>query len=310
MPWRQQRQVVGRAHRGTGYASRSCTFGDMVVEEVPNWPPRPSVPQPESTGGPPHGGPPHLPGPWSRPRWPAGPAPSSGTGPGGDGGVPARAAWWAVPGALAAVVLGGVGASVGQAVSGSTTSPVADLLGEIGLWAAMFGTVVFVSRRYGRGLAQDFGLAVKRSDPLWGAVAMVCALVVVQVVLLAFSGTKFAGTNVQILTQQKGHEAGLVIVGILVAVGAPFFEELFFRGYLRVTLQRRFGAHRAIWIQALVFGLAHLGESATALGNVSVVVAMALVGVVLGYTAKLTGRLAAGMTAHCLFNLVAVVSVL
>jgi membrane protease YdiL (CAAX protease family) len=34
------------------------------------------------------------------------------------------------------------------------------------------------------------------------------------------------------------------------------------------------------------------------------------VGVVLGYTAKLTGRLGAGMLAHCLFNLLAVALVL
>jgi membrane protease YdiL (CAAX protease family) len=41
-----------------------------------------------------------------------------------------------------------------------------------------------------------------------------------------------------------------------------------------------------------------------------VVLAMMCVGVVLGYTAKFTGRLGAGMVAHCLFNLVAVVTVL
>ena len=43
---------------------------------------------------------------------------------------------------------------------------------------------------------------------------------------------------------------------------------------------------------------------------VTVVLALFLVGVVLGYTAKLTRRLGAGMLAHCLFNLVAVASVL
>ena len=39
------------------------------------------------------------------------------------------------------------------------------------------------------------------------------------------------------------------------------------------------------------------------------VLAMFTVGVVLGYTAMLTGRLGAGMVAHCLFNLVTVISV-
>ena len=128
-------------------------------------------------------------------------------------------------------------------------------------------------------------------------------------VLLVFSGTKFSGSNDQILTQQKGHEAGIVIVTLIVALGAPFFEELFFRGFLRTALQARFGRHGAVWLQAVFFGLAHAGEAGTALGNVSVVLAMFTVGVVLGYTAMLTGRLGAGMIAHCLFNLVAVASV-
>jgi membrane protease YdiL (CAAX protease family) len=212
-----------------------------------------------------------------------------------------------VPGAVAGIILAGVGASIGYSLTHSKTSAASDLLGEAGLWAAMLGTAIFVSRRYGSGsLAHDYGLAIKAKDLLWGLVALVCALVVVQGVLGVFAGTKFAGSNDEIITQQKGHELGLVVVALVVAVGAPFFEELFFRGFLRTTLRRRFGAHGSVWVQAAFFGLAHFGESATALGNVSVVLAMFGVGAVLGYTAKLTGRLGAGMVAHCLFNLLAV----
>lgn len=185
------------------------------------------------------------------------------------------------------------------------------LLSEIGLWAGMLGTVVFVSRRYGSAsLRRDFGLAIKPKDILWGAAAFATAMLVTEVILAVFAGTKFAGTNDQILTQQKGHAAGLVILTLVVELGAPFFEELFFRGFLRTALQARFGAHGAVWLQAAFFGLAHAGESKTAAGNVSVVLALFMVGVVLGYTARLTGRLGAGMLGHCLFNLVAVASVL
>jgi membrane protease YdiL (CAAX protease family) len=210
-----------------------------------------------------------------------------------------------------AVVLAGIGAGVGEAVTGSTTSATTDLLGEIGLWAAMLATVVFVSRRYGAGsLRRDFGLSAKPRDLLLGPLATASALVVAGAVLAGFSGTRFAGSNDELLTQQQGHKAGLIVVSLLVALGAPFFEELFFRGFLRVTLQARFGRHGAVWVQGGFFALAHLGEATTALGNVSVVLALFLVGVVLGYTAMLTRRLAAGMLAHCLFNLLAVVSVL
>ena len=223
----------------------------------------------------------------------------------------AGAAWWAAVGGLVGLVLGGIGAAIGQGITGSSTSALSDLLGEAGLWTAMLATVVLVSRRYGTGsLRRDFGLAIKRIDLLWGICAWVAALLVSALVLEIFSGTEFAGTNDQILTQQKGHEAGVVVVSLIVALGAPFFEELFFRGFLRTALQARFGGHGAVWLQAVFFGLAHTGEAGTTLGNVSVVLAMFLVGVVLGYTAKLTGRLGAGMIAHGLFNLVAVISVL
>jgi len=225
----------------------------------------------------------------------------------GEPGFPPGTAWWAVPGALVGIVLAGLGASIGYALTNSKTSSASDLLGEAGLWVAMLGTAVFVSRRFGTGsLARDYHLAIRPKDLVWGVIAVIGALIVVQGVLGAFAGTKFAGSNDEILTQQKGNSVGLVIVALLVALGAPFFEELFFRGFLRTTLQRRFGGHGAVWLQAVFFGMAHFGEAANSAGNVSVVLAMFGVGVVLGYTAKLTGRLGAGMLAHCLFNLLAV----
>jgi membrane protease YdiL (CAAX protease family) len=205
----------------------------------------------------------------------------------------------------------GAGAQTWWGPTGSSTRGLSDLLGEAGLWVAMLATVVFVSHRFGTSsLPRDFGLGITLKDPLWGVCAAITAFLGAGLVLENFSGTKFSGSNDQILTQQKGHEAGIVLVTVIVALGAPFFEELFFRGYLRTALQARFGRHGAVWLQALFFGLAHAGEASTALGNVSVVMAMVTVGVVLGYTAMLTGRLGAGMVAHCLFNLVAVISVL
>ncbi len=99
-----------------------------------------------------------------------------------------------------------------------------------------------------------------------------------------------------------------MLVTLIAAVGAPFFEELFFRGLLRTALAARFGRHGAVWGQAVLFGFAHYGE-AQGLGNVSVVLALILLGVVLGYTAMLTGRLGAGIVAHSLFNLTAAVTI-
>jgi hypothetical protein len=212
---------------------------------------------------------------------------------------------------LAGYAMAIVGATIGDALSGSASGPVTTLLSEMGLWTGMLGTVIFVSRRYGSSsLRRDFGLEIRGTDLFWGFAAVAAALIVSEIVVVVFAGTKFAGSNDQIISQQKGHEAGVVILTLIVELGAPFFEELFFRGFLRTALQERFGAGGAVWLQAGFFGFAHVGESKTAAGNVTVVLALFLVGVVLGYTAKLTRRLGAGMLAHCLFNLVAVASVL
>jgi membrane protease YdiL (CAAX protease family) len=61
--------------------------------------------------------------------------------------------------------------------------------------------------------------------------------------------------------------------------------------------------------QGMLFGLAHY-EPGNGLGNVSVILTIAALGIVLGYVALRTGRLGAGMIGHGLFNLVATIIVL
>lgn len=222
--------------------------------------------------------------------------------------IPARAAWWGLLGFLVAYVLAGIGEAIGEAVTGSSNSGLLDLFSEPGLWAGMLLTVIFVSRRYGTGsLPRDFGLKMRAKDPLWGLAAFATMFVAAEIVIVAFTGTRFAGSNTEILSGQKNNGVTYALVSVMVAVGAPFFEELFFRGFLRTALQARLGPHGAIFAQAAFFGLAHAGE-VSGWANVSVVAAMFALGVVLGYTARITGRLAPGMIAHCLFNLVAVIS--
>lgn len=306
------------------------------------WPPPGEWPPPfgpSSESPPPGGAARHLhqpvesgASPVSEAPWPPGP---SGQGPNSKRSLAQRsserpgqglspgAIWWLLPGVAAALVLSGLGAAVGEALTGRSNSAVTDVLGEAGLWAAMFATVSLASRHQGTSsLRADFGLASLRlKDLLPGLLAAVSALAVSEVVIESFAGTRFSGSNTQIITSQRGHEAGLVVVSVLVALGAPFFEELFFRGYLRLAIQRalerlfekrpapeRLAAHGGVWLQAVLFGLAHFGEASTTAGNVSVVLAMVLVGVVLGYTAHFTRRLGPGMLAHGAFNLLAVVS--
>ncbi len=104
-------------------------------------------------------------------------------------------------------------------------------------------------------------------------------------------------------TQLLGGISGarLVVIALLVCVGSPLVEEIFFRGLLLRSLLGRFaplgarlGPASAIVVTALVFGLVHF-EALQFLG-------LAGFGAVLCYLAYRTGRLGPSIVAHVAFN--------
>lgn len=224
--------------------------------------------------------------------------------------IPIRAALWALFGLLAGALVGEILAGGAVAFGATATGDVATLCGELGLWGGMAGAAIAVSRRFGTGsLRRDLGFSVGRRDAWPGVGAVAVALVVANILGVAFVNTRFHGSNTQLLSGQKHSGVGFAVITVIVAVGAPLFEELFFRGVLRNALRTRLGSTGAVWVQAGLFGLAHYQPS-IGLGNVSVMVVVASLGVVLGYTAQITRRLGPGIVAHGLFNAVQVVLVL
>lgn len=215
---------------------------------------------------------------------------------------PFAAVGLALGGAIIALFLiSGLLQEIGQLLfPGSTAMGI--LFGEVGLWCGLGGTCIVASRHFGtRSLVRDFGWRVRPVDLAYGVAAALACVLAASVIGAAFIGTKFAGSNTSIITNQKGNTVGVAIVTVIAAVGAPVFEELFFRGLLRQALASRLGVG-AIWVQALFFGLAHY-QVGLGLGNVSVMLGTAGIGVVLGYTTSLTGRLGADTIAHGMFNL-------
>ena len=97
---------------------------------------------------------------------------------------------------------------------------------------------------------------------------------------------------------------GLAYIGLLlsVAVGAPIVEELFFRGLLLRSLQKRFHNGLAVFLSAVAFGLAH-GSTLPVDAVVLVMVSLMAFGAVLAVLAIRTGRLGPGIVAHAAFNL-------
>jgi len=87
---------------------------------------------------------------------------------------------------------------------------------------------------------------------------------------------------------------------VLLAVGAPIVEELFFRGLLQRALLHRFGTVPSIVGSAVFFGLAHF--------EALQLPALVAFGIVLAVLAHRTGRLGPGMFAHGAFNAVTVLT--
>jgi membrane protease YdiL (CAAX protease family) len=95
--------------------------------------------------------------------------------------------------------------------------------------------------------------------------------------------------------------AGWIALVVVVCIGAPFIEELFFRGLVQTRLVGRLGAVPGIAITSALFGAAHLIGW---VGPITIVFAVAITGagLVFGLLRHLTGRLGPSIVAHCVLN--------
>lgn len=187
--------------------------------------------------------------------------------------------------------------------------------GLLGLWVGLAGSPVLASRLKGSGrLSIDFGLSIRplTDVPIGVAVGLASQLLLVPVLYLPLH------PFVRDLDQRLGQPArqltgsstgaGFVVIAVLVCVGAPLVEELYFRGLLLRSLDKRLASLGrvaapvlSVAVSAVAFGLAH-AQSLQLLGLVAL-------GVVLGAMAERFGRLGPGIVAHATFNTVAVVSI-
>src|SRR5579875_826012 len=111
------------------------------------------------------------------------------------------------------------------------------------------------------------------------------------------------------------HGWGFLVIALLTVLGAPFFEEILFRGLalralVRIlaprspaaTARRAAGVTAAVVVDGVLFGLAHWELYQFA--------GLAVFGILLAIVCYRTGRLGMNMVAHASFNLVAVLAVL
>ena len=101
----------------------------------------------------------------------------------------------------------------------------------------------------------------------------------------------------------------LVIAFISIALLAPFVEEFMFRGLLQNWLKSRFGVKKAILITALLFSFFHFSPS-QGVGNISIVGALFILALFLGFIYERQKSLVASFCLHSLFNILSMFNLL
>ena len=110
------------------------------------------------------------------------------------------------------------------------------------------------------------------------AVVGVITVSIAAVVLQAIDKSLLPGGRTDLTDPVNGGRVlGIVVVYLIACVGAPFFEELYFRGLVQGTLTARWGSAIGIVVQALLFGLVHL-DPGNGWGNVGTFVIITIVG--------------------------------
>jgi len=220
--------------------------------------------------------------------------------------LPAWGAGVAVGGFLVGTVLGSVAAALWVAVSGDRSGLNgygAEIAGLIGLWVGLVGSAVVVAAPRG-GLGPALGLRFRPSDlPVGVAVGLLCQFPMVwalylPVRLLAPRTYRHLGDAATQMTR-VAHGAGFVVLGALIAVGAPIAEEIFFRGLFQRSLGALYPSPVGVGAAAVFFGLAHF--------EALQLLALVAFGIVLGALAHRSGRLGPGIVAHMTFNAATVV---
>jgi hypothetical protein len=185
------------------------------------------------------------------------------------------------------------------------------LVSAFTLWAGLGGALVYVTAFRGtRSLVTDYGLRFRGVDlPLgiagWIAGRILGALMVLPIIAV---WPDLRPTNDDIYGDAEITTVTWIVLALVVCVGAPFIEELFFRGLVQTRLVDRYGTLIGIVATSVMFGAAHLIGW---VGPVTFVYATAITGagLVLGILRHLTGRLGPSMLAHMFFNTQALVMV-
>ncbi|MEO6988233.1 MAG: type II CAAX endopeptidase family protein [Aquihabitans sp.] len=131
------------------------------------------------------------------------------------------------------------------------------------LWIGFIGVPVLVAAVKGTGWIRDFRVRFRLRDVPVGLASGVAAQLIL-VPLLSLPILWLTNTDMDKLSEparQLGDKAdsplGVFLLFAAVAVGAPIAEEIFFRGLLLRSFEKRFGTAVAVVASSVVFGATH-----------------------------------------------------
>lgn len=206
---------------------------------------------------------------------------------------------------VVAFTFGVFGAAIVLAVSGHTDTEQENLplwvlaVAQIPSWVGLVAAAAVVSHFYGTGrLKDDYGFRFRLVD-LWGVpIGVVVQLVFIRLLYAALKALGVDTSDLERparqLTDQAQNRFGVLLLVVVVVVGAPLVEELFFRGLVMRAMGARWSDWLAIGGSAVLFALIHFQPLQFP--------GLLLFGVVLGYCAHRTRRLGMSILAHAAFN--------
>jgi membrane protease YdiL (CAAX protease family) len=206
---------------------------------------------------------------------------------------------------VSGMVCGGVLLGLWVVATGEDSMALGSLgVAQVGFWVGLLGAVIVTSRRGGTGnLVRDFGLRFRARDvPLGVGLGVAVQLIVVPLIYFPFRSLIDEGDLERPARElaDRAHGPGFLVFAIVVAIGAPVVEELFYRGLLLRALQRYLADGPAVAVSGLVFGASHF--------ELLQFPALALVGVLFAVLVVRTGRLGPAIWGHVAFNTVTVVA--
>lgn len=176
---------------------------------------------------------------------------------------------------------------------------------QIPLWGGYLGAVLYAGTK-GEGVVSDFGARVRPLDvPVGLAIGIVVQVVVlpllyVPIFWLSGTDTEELSRPAQELADRAGGTVSWLLFALLVGLLAPVVEELFYRGLLLRSIEKRGAAPWvAVVLSSVVFAAMHMQPLQFP--------GLLVFGLVSGTLAARSGRLGPSVFAHIGFNMTTVV---